>query len=542
MADKDVTPFLTPPSTESQERPAPKPRAPWLSPPSAPPPADGAEPTLEDIFDVDDLDGAPGEQPQDVPEAPEVETEPVDTEPAKPAVADTAPVRPIADAGQFRRQLEMREALRPSVERLLSFISSNPKLSTLSGRLVLTRDHKLDAEQQRMLSEALRPELLSMRVDVTSPEQIDQLLGVVYDEVIGISVLGDLWRDDTVDEICVDAWDRVSVERNGKLELTGYRFRSPEHAASIARHLSQKISDRPLSNANPLVTAQLPQARVQFVYGPLTASGLSITIRKFRALMGMDALLGVGALNTEMRDFLADAVRARATIVVSGGTGTGKTTAVNALSEFIPDTERVITIEDSYELQLANTHVVSLQSKVQSSSDDTIVISLADLLVASLRMRPDRIIVGEVREPHAASVMFDAANTGHDGALTTIHADTPASALNARLATLLVRSPDSGFSERTARLSIAQAVQVVVHIARRHGRRYISEISLVDPMFLADDAGALIVPQTIFQAHVRRDGEHVTIEHRRVGSVGTDTQLAMRFSDLSDSDPSRWLS
>lgn len=433
----------------------------------------------------------------------------------------------IAERTAFEQRLAAVEQHFGHVDRVLGLVNQDPELQAWANTVVLTRDPALDRKQRAEMAQRLSPRMLDARIMIDSQREAEIIFDLAYDELTGISVLGDLWRDDSVDEICVDAWDKIAVERHGRLERTGYRFRSPEHARAIARTLSQKISDRGVSNVNALITAQLPQARVQFVYGALSSAGLAITIRKFRPLMGMDMLLRVGALTPEMADFLAACVRARATIVVSGGTGTGKTTAINALSEFIPDNERVITIEDAFELQLSNTHVVSLQAKQRATTDDQVVVSQADLLVASLRMRPDRIVVGEIREPSAASVFFDAASTGHDGSMTTIHAESTNSALNNRLTALLMRS-HGGFSEHVARSSVAQAVQVVVQITRRRSKRFISEIALVDETCVANQ---FIAPEPLFVGTVSADG---AVQHRRVSNLRPDTQLATKLADAGE--------
>jgi pilus assembly protein CpaF len=435
---------------------------------------------------------------------------------------------------ELDRRIASQERLFLYVDRLLSLISQEPDLQQWANTVVLTRDTKIDGLQRADLEARLRSRMADARILLDTSVEMKLVLDLTYDELIGISVLGDLWRDTSVDEICIDAWNKIAVERNGKLELTRYQFRSPQHALSVARQLSQKVADRGVSNTNSLVTAPLPQARIQFVYGPLSSHGLAITIRKFRPLLGMGKLLAVGALSQEMAEFLRACVRARATTIVSGGTGTGKTTAINALSESIPDGERVITIEDAFELQLSNTHVVSLQAKQKATADDTIVITQADLLIASLRMRPDRIVVGEIREPSAAAVFFDAANTGHDGSMTTIHSDSTASALNNRLAALLMRS-HGGFSENVARESVAQAVQLVVQIARHHtGRRVFSEIAVVDPKYRTDTG---IQPFPVFKTEISSTGE---ARYIRVGSVGTDTQLASKLR-VAGEDASKWI-
>lgn len=449
------------------------------------------------------------------------------------SVSHTDEAHAMAERVAFDTRLAEVERFFVHVDRVLGLINQEPDLQAWANTISLTRDTALDRRQREEFERRVSPRMFDARIVLETASDATKVLDLAYDELTGISVLGDLWRDDSVDEICIDAWDKIAVERKGRLELTGYRFRSASHAQAVARQLSQKISDRGVSNVNALVTAQLPQARVQFVYGPLSSHGLAITIRKFRPLLGMDKLLEFQALTPDMAEFLAACVRSRATIIVSGGTGTGKTTAINALSESIPDDERVITIEDAFELQLSNTHVVSLQAKQKATSDDAVVVSQADLLVASLRMRPDRIVVGEIREPSAAAVFFDAANTGHDGSMTTIHADSASSALNNRLAALLMRS-HGGFSEAVARESVAQAVQVVVQITRHHsGRRFISEISAVDPAYKTDTS---LRPLPIYSAETTPDGQ---VSHRRVNLLGADTELASKLRN-SGEEVEKW--
>lgn len=453
-------------------------------------------------------------------------------------MAETTETEATSQQSSQKDELDQRiasqERLFLYVDRLLSLISQEPDLQQWANTVVLTRDPEIDSRQRAELEARLRSRMADARILIDTSVELKLVLDLTYDELIGISVLGDLWRDASVDEICIDAWNAIAVERNGKLERTPYQFRSPQHALSVARQLSQKVADRGVSNVNSLVTAPLPQARIQFVYGPLSSHGLAITIRKFRPLLGMEKLLTVGALSLEMAEFLGACVRARATIIVSGGTGTGKTTAINALSESIPDGERVITIEDSFELQLSNTHVVSLQAKQKATADDTVVVTQADLLVASLRMRPDRIVVGEIREPSAAAVFFDAANTGHDGSMTTIHSDSAASALNNRLAALLMRS-HGGFSENVARESVAQAVQLVVQITRHHtGRRVFSEIAVVDSKYRTDTG---IQPFPVFKTEISPTGD---VRYTRVGSVSADTQLASKLR-VAGEDASKWI-
>jgi pilus assembly protein CpaF len=305
---------------------------------------------------------------------------------------------------------------------------------------------------------------------------------------------------------------------------TTARFRDPEHANSIARNLARMVSDRALSPTNPLVTAQLDGARVNFAYGPVVSSGLAISLRKFRPLMGMAGLVQTGSLTGEMAEFLRDCVVSRATVLVSGGTGVGKTTMVNALSESIPDDERVITIEDSLELKLANRFVVSLQTKEQASRDDDALVDQESLLVNCLRMRPDRIIVGEIREGKAAAQMLRAANTGHDGTMTTIHANNVDAALNATLSNL-VRA-GSGVSDDIAKYQIADAFDLVVQGSRRRGRRFVSELAEVTSLSLGE--GGRIVPRTVFRGLLGPTGEVV---HERAGGIDPRGELAEKMAE-----------
>lgn len=354
------------------------------------------------------------------------------------------------------------------------------------------------------------------------------VITVAYWEITGLSVLFELWWDPKISEIMVDAFDRVVVERGGRLHATTIRFRDPDHVRDIAKRLAKAVSDRDLSPANPLVTAELPGARIALAIDRVVKTGVSISIRKFPPLMGMDDLMGFGALSEEMREFLTACVVARATTLVSGGTGTGKTTFINSLSESIPDTERVVTIEDAYELALNTPHWVAMQSRERSSGDDMISVTLADLLRASLRMRPDRIVVGEIREPAGATVMLQAANTGHDGTMTTLHATSVERAVSFRLPGLLRRDKESGgMPNEVAIAEVASAIELVVQIVREHGRRYVKEIAVIDETFMVDSE---LTPVTIFRGHLNADGIP-TFE--QVGQVPPDTSIGMKLAESS---------
>lgn len=424
-----------------------------------------------------------------------------------------------------RTAFVMDERVWAAVAGVLGIIQSNDEMSRTVTKMQLTRDPQLDAQQRAWLHSQLQQPLMS-NPDYARLPSLKAVIDLAYDELIGISVLGPLWRDDNVTEIMVDAWNKVTIERDGQLMVTNVRFRDAEHARKIARDLALKVSDRALTPATPLVTAELPGARVAFAIDKVVKTGLSIAMRKFKPLLDISGLMAHGAFNEEMRNFLGDCVAARANVLVSGGTGTGKTTMINALSSFIPDSERVITIEDAYELKLTNTHWVALQTKEASSSDDTVHISMADLLVTTLRMRPDRVIVGEIREAKGAAVMLQAANTGHDGTMTTIHANSADRALNFRLVGLA--RTGAQMSSDVAAAEVASAINLVVQVVRRASKRYVSEIAVVDPEALR---GGLIEPISIFTGELVETEQGLTPAFTRVGHVPATSELGMKLHD-----------
>lgn len=420
----------------------------------------------------------------------------------------------------------------PTVEILTRASQSDIEIQKIVPDMLLTRDLIIDSLQKKQLQDLLRFKIGAAGISIPNPDDSTPILDIAYDEMLGISVLGDLWRDNDITEIMVDRWDRITIEKNGKLEITPITFRSQQHAESVARNLALRISDRALSSSIPLVTAELPDARITFAFGSVVKGRISITLRKFRALLNLDELLKRKSLNNEMVSFLKDAVASRAGILVSGGTGTGKTTIINLLSTFIPVNERVITIEDAFELNIAAEHVVSLQTKEASSRDDQISITLADLMRNTLRMRPDRIIVGEIREGEGASVMLAAANTGHDGTMTTIHASSAELALNERLVDLVrdVRSSSDEAIKRT----IISAFEIVVQVSRgRKGQRFLSEIAVVDSTSLQNGN---IKPTAIFVGEEQTDG---TVTHRKVGKIPSGSTLQLKMS-LAGVPEDRW--
>lgn len=410
-----------------------------------------------------------------------------------------------------------------------------PTAKRIVDGLELTRDPVVDQKQLREFADMVIQLLLQERIPLGDDATTRAAIELAYAEVLGISVLLPLWRDDTVDEILVDSSNKIFVERAGQIEATPLRFRDLPHAQSVARALAGKTSDRALSPKNPIVTADLPGARITLLIDKVVPSGVAWTIRKFKpSFLSLADMVTSGSLDPTAVEFLVDCVRARANILISGGTGTGKTTLINALSQHIPDGERTITIEDARELQLASDLWLPLVSKEASSADDEVSIQIGDLLTAALRMRPDRIVVGEIRRPYDADVMLNAANTGHDGSMTTIHANSASKAVNFRLSGF-IRSA-TGQSQDLAVRDVAAAINLVLQIKRSKGVRWVSEIAVSDVDFVTDDYHSV---HPIFHATlVAGDDGTPRTQFKQVGLVGADTDLGMK---LIDAGFTRWV-
>jgi Flp pilus assembly CpaF family ATPase len=302
-----------------------------------------------------------------------------------------------------------------------------------------------------------------------------QLKKQVKDILYGFGPLEDLLRMPTVSEIMVNASDEIFIEKGGVIQNSGRRFLSDEVTTAVIERIVATVGRR-IDTAQPMVDARLRDgSRVNAVIRPLASKGPCITIRKFSGRrFSLDALVSAGTLSENVAEFLRGAVRAQKSILVSGGTGTGKTTLLNCLGLEIPQTERIVTVEDTRELQLHHPNVVNLEAR-DSNSEGTGKVSICDLVRNALRMRPDRIVVGECRSSEALD-MLQAMNTGHDGSMTTIHANTP----NDAMARLEVLVRESGLPADAIRKQIASAFHVVVQLERHHsGQRYITEVSEV---------------------------------------------------------------
>ncbi len=304
-----------------------------------------------------------------------------------------------------------------------------------------------------------------------------RLVQEVLDEIVGLGPIEELIQDDSVSEVMVNGPKQVYVERSGRLQLSNKKFRDNDHVMQIIDKIVAPLGRR-IDENQPLVDARLKDgSRVNAIIPPCALNGPCITIRKFgkKALTVRD-LINYGTLTQEMADFLAACIKIRLNIVVSGGTGSGKTTTLNLLSSFIPSDERIVTVEDAAELQLRQEHVVSLETK-NPDSDGRYGVPIRDLVRNCLRMRPDRIIVGECRAGEALD-MLQAMNTGHDGSLTTGHANSPRDMI-ARLETMVLMA-GMDLPIKAVRTQIASAIDLIVQQTRlRDGSRKVTQITEV---------------------------------------------------------------
>ena len=308
--------------------------------------------------------------------------------------------------------------------------------------------------------------------------QIDQLVDDVLDELLGLGPLEPLLKDETINDILINTHKMVYVERRGKLELTDIRFQDTRHLLRIINKIVSAVGRR-VDESQPMVDARLADgSRVNAIIPPLAVDGPLVSIRKFATTpIHMTKLIEYRSISEEMSKLLQAIVKCRRNVLISGGTGSGKTTLLNALSAFIDHRERVVTIEDSAELQLQQPHVCRLEtrpSNIEGRGETT----QRDLVRNALRMRPDRIIVGEVRSGEAFD-MLQSMNTGHDGSMTTVHANTPRDAL-ARVEQMIGMA-GLDISPRSIRQQIASAINVIVQVERMEdgGRRIVSISELV---------------------------------------------------------------
>ncbi|MCS6841554.1 MAG: CpaF family protein [Roseiflexus sp.] len=422
--------------------------------------------------------GGPQPQPASEPVAPA-------SAPAPSGAADHGPAprtgQPTVTAGSEISQQRMLELSLWIVDRILSSLGNQQEL-------------KRSPEMERQLQEKFTLAYRQSGVNLTD-EQTRQLYDMVMDELFGFGPIEPLLRDDSITEVMVNGPRAVYVEQKGKITLTSVRFANDEHVLKVIDRIIRPLGRR-IDRKWPMVDARLPDgSRVNAIIPPCAIDGPSITIRKFaKKKLTVEDLIRFGSMTPEMAEFLRACVVSRLNIIVSGGTGSGKTTLLNVLSNFIPPDERIVTIEDSAELKLAQEHVVRLESK-PPEIDGTGRVTINDLVINALRMRPERIVIGECRGGETMA-MLQAMNTGHDGSLSTLHANSPRDAI-ARMETMAMMA-GMDIPLRVIREQIASAIDLIVQQTRlEDGSRKIAYITEVQGM-----EGDVVVLQDIFVLHI----------------------------------------
>jgi pilus assembly protein CpaF len=350
----------------------------------------------------------------------------------------------------------------------------------LISRLDLEKLSRVNSSQARQAVAAVVKEIIGEQKVPLSMNEQQKIQADLLDDVFGLGPLEPLLRDATISDVLVNGKDRVFIERGGVLQRTETTFRDDRHLMQIIDRIVSRVGRR-VDESSPMVDARLPDgSRVNAIIPPLALDGPTLSIRRFgTGPVEAKQLVELKSISVEMIEMLAAAVRSRISILVSGGTGAGKTTFLNILSQYIPKTERLVTIEDAAELQLAQENIVRLETR-PPNIEGAGAIRQRQLLVNSLRMRPDRIIIGEVRGEEAFD-MLQAMNTGHEGSMTTIHANSPRDALS-RLESMVAMT-NLNLPERTVRQQIASAIAIVVQVSRlSDGTRKVVSISEITGM------------------------------------------------------------
>jgi pilus assembly protein CpaF len=351
---------------------------------------------------------------------------------------------------------------------------------TLISKLDLEKLSRVNSSQARSAVAGMVNEIIKEQKVPLSLSEQDKIQAELLDEVFGLGPLEPLLADPKISDILVNDRNHVFIERGGILERVETSFRDDRHLLQIIDRIVSRVGRR-VDESSPMVDARLPDgSRVNAIIPPLALDGPALSIRRFgTGPLAANQLVALKSISAEMMEMLAAAVRARISILVSGGTGAGKTTFLNILSQYIPKTERLVTIEDAAELQLAQSNIVRLETRPPNVEGQG-AIRQRQLLINSLRMRPDRIIIGEVRGEEAFD-MLQAMNTGHEGSMTTIHANTPRDALS-RLESMVAMT-NFNLPEKTVRQQMASAITIIVQVSRMSdGSRKVVSISEITGM------------------------------------------------------------
>jgi pilus assembly protein CpaF len=419
------------------------------------------------------------------------------------------------DATSKLRELRVRRQSAPTRE-------AYPDIKTrVQNQLIAELDPEIDMsspDEVRAIIKELFDQILAEESIVLGRGERLRLFESVVAEIQGYGPIQPYLRDDSITEVMVNGADQVYIERNGKIEKTGARFEDDDHVMRIIDRIVQPLGRR-IDESSPYVHARLPDgSRVNAIIPPLCLNGPTITIRKFfKTPLTVQDMIDLGTITTEAMEFLRACVIAKVNVIVSGGTGSGKTTFLNVLSGYIPEDERIVTIENAAELRLRQEHVLTLEAR-PPNIEGMGEVTIRDLVVNSLRMRPDRIIVGECRAGEALD-MLQAMNTGHEGSLTTAHSNSPRDTL-ARLETMFLMS-GMDMPVRAIREQIASAIDLIVHTDRfRDGTRKVVNITEVQGM-----EGDIIVMQDIFTF------EQTDIEEGKIIGRLKATGIRPRFMD-----------
>jgi pilus assembly protein CpaF len=437
--------------------------------------------------------------------------------PASPAPASSVPASslPASSVPGRRGRHAPRNTYDPLAE--VRRRAHRALLELLGPRLYDTMESDDDLEKQ--VRDAL-PDVLAKEEGVLSASDRATAFRQIMDEIMGHGPIEPLLRDPEITEIMVNAWDQIFVERYGQIHAVDAAFMDETHLRRVIDKIVSRVGRR-VDDSTPMMDARLPDgSRVNAVVPPIALDGSALTIRKFSAdPYTVDDLIRFGTLTEPVAELLRACVVGRLDIVISGGTGSGKTTMLNVLSQFLPGDERIITIEDSAELQLGQEHVLRMEYR-PPNIEGRGEVTIRDLVRNALRMRPDRIVVGEVRDG-AALDMLQAMNTGHDGSLTTVHANSPRDSVS-RLETMVLMA-GMDLPVRAIREQIASAVDLIIHLSRqRDGSRRITHITEVAGM-----EGDVVTLQDLFTFDYRAGQD----EYGRPKGELRSTGLRPRFSE-----------